>query len=87
MDVPGISVKLSERILALLGYSPETELSQMSKVDVSTLQTLVMVIQRQYEDSKVPFRGRRGIRLQKGLPVRGQRTRSNAKTVKALRKG
>ena len=92
----GVGRSTAERILERTGISPATRVRDLSDAEVSRLR---QVIER---DHKVEGALRtevamnikrlmdigcyRGIRHRRGLPVRGQRTRTNARTKKGPRR-
>jgi small subunit ribosomal protein S13 len=92
----GIGRSRSNEILGAIGVDPDTRVRDLNETEVSGLRQFIdrnyevegdlrrrvrMDIQRLKEISCY-----RGIRHRKGLPVRGQRTRTNARTRKGPRK-
>ncbi len=88
----GIGLKSSKDILAATGVDPDVRVKDLTEDDISKLRE---VIDRSYVvegdlrrdvamDIKrlIEIGSYRGIRHRKGLPVRGQRTRTNARTRK-----
>ena len=90
--VYGIGQKTATKILAETGVNPDTRVKDMSEDDVAKLReyidhnltvegdlrrTVALNIKRLTEIGCY-----RGIRHRKGLPVRGQRTKTNARTRK-----
>ena len=91
----GIGLTSSQKILSEAGVNPDTRVKDLSDEDVSK-------IRKAMEGYKVEGDLRRevalnikrlteigcyrGIRHRKGLPVRGQRTKTNARTRKGPRK-
>lgn len=90
--VYGIGQKTATKILAETGVDPDTRVKDMSEDDVAKLReyidhnltvegdlrrTVALNIKRLTEIGCY-----RGIRHRKGLPVRGQRTKTNARTRK-----
>lgn len=88
----GIGKSLSNRILKEANISPDVRAKSLSDEEVSRLTS---IIQRDYKvegDLRRELSGNikrlidigsyRGLRHKKGLPVRGQRTRTNARTRK-----
>ncbi len=88
----GIGLKTSQNILKTTGIDPDTRVKDLSESDVSKLREYIdknvkvegdlrrdvtMNIKRLIEISCY-----RGIRHRKGLPVRGQNTKQNARTRK-----
>jgi len=88
----GIGLKVSQKILAETGVSPDIRVKDLSEGDVGKL--------REYIDKNLKVEGDlrrevsmnikrlmeigcyRGIRHRRGLPVRGQSTKQNARTRK-----
>ena len=68
----GIGRTSSNRILAEAGVNPDTRVKDLTDDEVKKLAAIIA-------DS-------RGIRHRKGLPVRGQKTKTNARTRKGPRK-
>ncbi|MEO6189813.1 MAG: 30S ribosomal protein S13 [Saprospiraceae bacterium] len=92
----GIGATTSKNILTKLGISEHTKVSDWSNDQV---QNIAMLIQDEHKvegelRSEVQLSIKRlmdiacyrGIRHRKGLPVRGQRTKTNARTRKGKRK-
>ncbi|MCL1792724.1 MAG: 30S ribosomal protein S13 [Oscillospiraceae bacterium] len=88
----GIGRTSSNKILAATGINPDTRVKDLSEDDVAKIRELIdseytvegdlrrnvaMDIKRMVEIGCY-----RGIRHRKGLPVRGQRTQTNARTRK-----
>lgn len=93
----GIGQSSSRKILAQTQISPDTRVEALSEADVAKLRTL---IEGDYKvegnlRSEVAMNIKRlmdigcyrGLRWRRGLPVRGQRTRTNARTRKGPKKG
>lgn len=92
----GIGPALAKRILEKTGVNPNTRVSALSDEDAHTINTLIS------SEYKVegPLRTEvmmnvkrlmdigcyRGLRHRKGLPVRGQNTKNNARTRKGRKK-
>jgi small subunit ribosomal protein S13 len=92
----GVGPTLSRQILTKAQVAPEVRVKDLTDEQVTKLQT---IIQREYKvegDLKrevaqhikrlVDIGCYRGIRHRKGLPVRGQRTHTNARTRKGPRR-
>ncbi|MBQ4517033.1 MAG: 30S ribosomal protein S13 [Clostridia bacterium] len=90
--VYGIGLSSSRKILAATGINPDTRVKDLTEDEVSKLRE---IIDRDYTvegdlrrnvalDIKrlMEIGCYRGIRHRKGLPVRGQRTKTNARTRK-----
>ncbi len=88
----GIGLPTSQKILAETGVSPDVRVKDLTDTDVSKLRdyiehnlhvegdlrrTVTLNIKRMMEVGSY-----RGIRHRKGLPVRGQSTKQNARTRK-----
>ena len=93
----GIGRKRSNDILTAAGVSPDIRIKDLSEDDVRKISRVIeeqggvegdlrkeisMNIKRHIEMGSY-----RGLRHRRGLPVRGQRTRTNARTRKGPRKG
>ena len=92
----GIGPSLSQRILAQTDISPDTKVSDLTEEEVNRLREL---IDRQYKvegelrkeinlniKRLIEIGSYRGIRHRHSLPVRGQRTRTNARAQRGPRK-
>jgi small subunit ribosomal protein S13 len=92
----GIGSGLSHRILAQAGIAPDTKVKDLTEEEVNRLRE---VIDKQYRvegdlrkevnfsvKRLVEIGSYRGLRHRHGLPVRGQRTRTNARTKRGPRK-
>ena len=92
----GIGLATSQQILASTGVDPDIRVRDLSEADVNKLREYIdhnlkvegdlrrevsMSIKRLIENGSY-----RGLRHRKGLPVRGQRTHTNARTRKGPRK-
>lgn len=92
----GIGVSTSKRILNKLGISEDTKVSQLTDDEVNKIRTSIaneikvegaLRSEVQMNIKRIMDIGTyRGKRHRKGLPVRGQRTRTNARTRKGKRK-
>jgi small subunit ribosomal protein S13 len=92
----GIGVTSARKICATTGVDPEKRINELTAEEVNKLRTVIE------NDYRVEGRLRteislnikrlmdigcyRGIRHRRGLPVRGQRTKTNARTRKGKRK-
>jgi small subunit ribosomal protein S13 len=94
----GIGRYTSNRILAQAKISPDKRAKDLSEEEISLISSLVQKnsirvegdLRRQHsQDIKrlIDIGSWRGLRHRRGLPVRGQRTRTNAHTRKGPRKG
>ena len=92
----GIGSSLSQRILAQAEIAPDTKVKDLTEEEVNHLRE---VIDKQYKvegelRKEVNFNVKRlieigsyrGLRHRHGLPVRGQRTRTNARTKRGPRR-
>jgi small subunit ribosomal protein S13 len=92
----GLGVTSTRKICAVTGVDPEKRINDLTAEEVNKLRTVIE------NDYRVEGRLRteislnvkrlmdigcyRGLRHRRGLPVRGQRTRTNARTRKGKRK-
>lgn len=94
--VYGIGPSLSRRILAQTGVNPDTRVKDLADDELSRIRE---VIDREYKvegdlRKEISFNVKRlieigcyrGLRHRKGLPLRGQRTKTNARTKRGPRK-
>jgi len=92
----GIGISSSRKIVKAAGVSPDTRAKDLKEEEVSRIAAL---IQKEYrvegdlrrETSRnikrlIDIGSYRGFRHRRSLPVRGQRTKSNARTRKGPRK-
>lgn len=92
----GIGFSTSKRILAEAGVNPDTRVKALTDTDVAKIRSVIdanvkvegalraettMSIKR-----LIDIGCYRGLRHRRGLPVRGQRTRTNARTRKGRRR-
>jgi len=92
----GIGPTLSHRVLSSSGVNPDTKVRDLSERDVSRIREVIdkehkvegelrkevnLNIKRLTEIGSY-----RGVRHRRGLPVWGQRTQTNARTKRGLRK-
>lgn len=92
----GVGLKTSQNILQATQVSPDTRVKDLTDAEVATLREYInknvkvegdlrrevqMNIKRLMEIGSY-----RGLRHRRGLPVRGQKTRTNARTRKGPRK-
>ena len=80
----GIGLKTSQNLLAQTGVSPDTRVRDLTDDEVTRLREIIdrdlrrevaMNIKRLMDIGSY-----RGLRHRRGMPVRGQRTRTNART-------
>ena len=92
----GIGLSRSKKVLAATGVNPDTRVRELSDADVTALRTEV---EKNYEiegdlrrweamniKRLMDIGTYRGRRHRAGLPVRGQRTRTNARTRRGARR-
>lgn len=94
--IRGIGLSTSQKLLSHTGVNPDTRVKNLSESDVAKIREYIdqnccvegdlrretaMNIKRLIEIGCY-----RGIRHRKGLPVRGQRSKTNARTVKGKKK-
>lgn len=92
----GIGLPRSHEIIAKLGLNPDMRGSELTQDDLARLNNLLqseyMVegdLRRQVQNNikrLISIHAYRGTRHRQGLPVRGQRTRTNSRTRKGKRK-
>ncbi len=94
----GIGRVLSNRILKDAGINPDKRAKDLSEDEVSRITNIIQKsgykvegdLRREISQNikrLMDIGSWRGLRHRKGLPVRGQRTRTNARTRKGPRKG
>ena len=92
----GIGLPLSNKILKQAGVNPDTRTKNMKEDEISRV---AAIIQKEYKvegdlrrevsqniKRLIDIGAYKGLRHRKSLPVRGQRTRTNARTRKGPRK-
>ena len=92
----GIGRKLSNQLIAKLGLDQNMRAHQLSSDDVARINAVLQSdyivegdLRRQIQNNikrLISIHCYRGIRHRLGLPVRGQRTRTNSRTRKGKRK-
>ena len=92
----GIGRKLSNQIIAKLNLDPNMRAERLTEEDVARLNALLQSqyvvegdLKRQVQNNikrLISIHSYRGMRHRLGLPVRGQRTRTNSRTRKGKRK-
>lgn len=92
----GIGLPTSQKILARTGVSPDTRIKDLSEAEVGQLREIIekeYIIEgdlRREVSMNIKRLGEigcyRGLRHRRNLPVRGQRTRTNARTRRGVRK-
>ncbi len=91
----GINKYQSKRICKNIGINPKTTINQLKKNQLNRLinyinknikiEQLLKKIKKDNFNNLLNIKTNRGIRHNLGLPVRGQRTHTNAKTSKKLK--
>ena len=92
----GVGRSLSQKALAATGVDPNTRVRDLSEPDVIALRDFIESnfqtegdLRREVQADirrKVEIGSYQGLRHRRGLPVRGQRTHTNARTRKGKRK-
>jgi small subunit ribosomal protein S13 len=92
----GIGPTTSQHILARTGISPDTRVRMLTEEEVNRLREVIDKEYRVEGDLRrevnlnikrlIEIKCYRGIRHQRGLPVRGQRTRTNARARRGPRR-
>lgn len=93
----GIGRPTSQKVLASAGVNRDTRVKDLSEDEVSKIRKVIQDevkvegdLRKEYaQDIKrlMDIGSYRGLRHRRGLPVRGQRTHTNARTRKGPRKG
>ncbi len=88
----GIGLTTSKKILEATGINPDTRVKDLTEEDVSKLRDYIdknLIVEGDLRREVglnikrlVEIQCYRGVRHRKGLPVRGQRTKTNARTRK-----
>jgi len=92
----GIGPTTARRVLAEAGIAPDTRVDKLSEDEISRIAGIIdrqFMIEGQLRRAEsqniqrlISIGCYRGVRHRRGLPVRGQRTRTNARTRKGKRK-
>ncbi len=92
----GIGPTSSHKILAASGVNPDIRVKDLKEQEVGKIREVIDKEYRVEGDLRrevnlnikrlVEIGCRRGVRHRRGLPARGQRTRTNARTKRGLRK-
>lgn len=92
----GVGRHLSNQIIARLGLDPDMRAVKLTQDDIARINALLQDeyvvegdLRRQIQNNikrMVNIHCYRGLRHRSGLPVRGQRTRTNSRTRKGRRK-
>jgi small subunit ribosomal protein S13 len=91
----GIGLTTSQQILSETGVNPDTRVRDLSEDDLSKLRAVIADITTEGDLRRqvnmnikrlMEINSYRGLRHRRNLPVRGQRTRTNARTRRGPRK-
>ena len=92
----GIGLSTSQKILASTGVNPDTRVKDLSEEEVNEIRTYInknLIVEGDLRRDValnikrlVEIGSYRGIRHRRGLPVRGQKTKTNARTRKGPEK-
>ena len=92
----GIGPTLSKRLLAQGRVDPDTKIKDLTEAEVSRIRELIDRESKVEGDLKrevqlnikrlIEIGSYRGVRHRRGLPLHGQRTRTNARTKRGTRK-
>jgi small subunit ribosomal protein S13 len=92
----GIGRSLSNKILTDLGINPDTKVKDLTEEEVNRIRTTVEKTYKVEGDLRreinmnikrlIEIGSYKGLRHRRGLPVRGQRTKTNARTKRGHRK-
>ena len=86
----GIGLTTSQKMLAEVGINPDTRVKDLSENDISKLRDYIEHHLRREVSLNikrlVEIGCYRGVRHRRGLPVRGQNTKQNARTRKGPKK-
>lgn len=91
----GIGLTTSQKILGETGVSPDTRVRDLTEDEIARLRNIIGGIQTEGDLRRqvnmnikrlIEINSYRGLRHRRSLPVRGQRTRTNARTRRGVRK-
>ncbi|MCX6012585.1 MAG: 30S ribosomal protein S13 [Chloroflexi bacterium] len=92
----GIGRSLSIKILTELGINPDTKVKDLTEEEINRIRTTIEKNYKVEGDLRrevnmnikrlIEIGSYRGLRHRRGLPVRGQRTKTNARTKRGHRK-
>lgn len=95
-SIYGIGRSVSQRILAQTGVDPDTKVKDLSEEEASRIREIIdreCVVEGELKRGVnlnikrlIEIGSYRGIRHRRGLPLHGQRTRTNARTKRGARK-
>jgi small subunit ribosomal protein S13 len=93
----GVGLSTSQKVLAKAGISPDTAVKDLTDDEISRLRDAIdndltvegdLRRERSQDVKRLTEIGAyRGLRHRRGLPVRGQRTKTNARSRKGPRRG
>ncbi|MDR3477979.1 MAG: 30S ribosomal protein S13 [Gammaproteobacteria bacterium] len=95
-SIYGIGRSKAKQICAITNVSPEKKTKDLTEAELESLRTEIAKIRVEGDLRRevsmnvkrlIELGTYRGLRHRRGLPVRGQRTRTNARTRKGKRKG
>lgn len=94
--IHGLGNKLSAQVIKKLNLDPDMKAANLTEADIGRLNSLLQSeyvvegdLRRQTQNNikrLISIQAYRGLRHRSGLPVRGQRTSTNARTRKGKRK-
>lgn len=91
----GIGLPTSQKILSESGVNPDTRVRDLTEDELSRLRSVISGIQTEGDLRRqvqmnikrlIEINSYRGLRHRRSLPVRGQRTRTNARTRRGPKK-
>ena len=92
----GVGLSTSQKILATTGINPDTRIKDLSEEEVNGIRTYInknLIVEGDLRRDValnikrlIEIGSYRGIRHRRGLPVRGQKTKTNARTRKGPKK-
>ncbi|MFL0196148.1 30S ribosomal protein S13 [Clostridium sp. WILCCON 0269] len=91
----GIGLPTSQKILEETGVNPDTRVKDLTEEEVNSLRNYIKNLKIEGDLKRevalnikrlIEIGSYRGIRHRKGLPVRGQKTKTNARTRKGPKK-
>ncbi|GAA4016866.1 30S ribosomal protein S13 [Deinococcus rubellus] len=92
----GIGPTRADQVLAVTGVSPDTRVKNLTEAETTKLREAIEKVYKVEGDLRsevgqnikrlMDIGAYRGLRHRRGLPVRGQRTKTNARTRKGPRK-
>ena len=95
-SIYGIGPTRADQVLAQTGVSPDTRVKNLTEADTTKLRDAIEKVYKVEGDLRsevgqnikrlMDIGAYRGLRHRRGLPVRGQRTKTNARTRKGPRK-